>query len=92
MHAVASGMQWYGTDFNPAQVNFAKHLAAHGHAHIHLYDDAFGDFAQRTDLPQFDYICLHGIWSWISRENQQYIVDFIQNHLQRGPLSGASSL
>lgn len=84
MHAVASGMQWYGTDFNPAQVNFAKHLAAHGHAHIHLYDDAFGDFAQRTDLPQFDYICLHGIWSWISRENQQYIVDFIQNHLKIG--------
>lgn len=84
MHANASTTTWYGTDFNPSQVNFAKHLAEQGHAQIHLFDDAFGDFAKRTDLPQFDYICLHGIWSWISKENQQYIVDFIQNHLKIG--------
>ena len=84
MHAVASNTTWYGTDFNPSQVNFARHLTQKIGANVHLYEEAFGDFAKRDDLPQFDYITLHGIWSWISRENQGYIVDFIKKNLKVG--------
>ena len=84
MHAAASDTNWYGTDFNPAQVNFAKHLATLGGINVKLHDEAFGDFAQRDDLPMFDFICIHGIWSWISRENQSYLVDFIRDHLKVG--------
>jgi len=35
-------------------------------------------------LPDFDYIGLHGIWSWISDENRQVIVDFIRKKLKVG--------
>jgi len=35
-------------------------------------------------LPDFDYIGLHGIWSWISDENRSIIVDFIQRKLKVG--------
>lgn len=84
MHAVASTTNWWGTDFNPAQVNFARRIAEVGGAQVHLEEEAFGDFAAREDLPMFDYIALHGIWSWISPENQNFIVDFIKKKLKVG--------
>ncbi|MBF0257097.1 MAG: class I SAM-dependent methyltransferase [Gammaproteobacteria bacterium] len=84
IHAAASGACWYGTDFNPAQAGFAQELAKASGAEAHLYDEAFADFAQRADLPDFDYIGLHGIWSWISDQNRQVIVDFIRRKLKVG--------
>lgn len=64
LHAAASVVQWYGTDFNPSQAGFARELATASGAGAQLYDEAFAEFAQRTDLPDFDFIGLHGIWSW----------------------------
>ncbi len=84
LHAAASITQWYGTDFNPAQAGFAQELANVCAANIKLYDDAFSDFAHRSDLPDFDYIGLHGIWSWISDDNRSVIVDFIRRKLKVG--------
>lgn len=84
LHAAASLTQWYGTDFNPSQAGFAQELAAVSGAQAHLYDEAFADFANRTDLPDFDYIGLHGIWSWISDENRTVVVDFIRRKLKVG--------
>lgn len=84
MHATASVTQWCGTDFNPSQAAFAQELAAVAGANARLYDDAFADFAARPDLPQFDYIAMHGIWSWISDENRQVIVEFIRSKLKVG--------
>ncbi len=84
IHANASTTTWYGNDFNPSQVNFARHLAQKGAANIHLFEESFGEFVERDDLPKFDYIALHGIWSWISRENQDFIVEFIKKNLKVG--------
>lgn len=83
-HAAASVTQWHGTDFNPSQAGFAQELAAASGAGAKLYDEAFADFANRADLPEFDYICLHGIWSWISDENRGIIVDFVRRKLKVG--------
>jgi SAM-dependent methyltransferase len=84
MHAAASITQWHGNDFNPAQAAFAQELALAAESNAQLNDDAFADFAQRSDLPDFDYIGLHGIWSWISDENRSIIVDFIRRKLKVG--------
>ena len=84
IHAAASLTSWYGTDFNPSQAGFARELAAVAGTGIKLYDDAFADFAVRPDLPDFDYIGLHGIWSWISDENRSVIVNFIRHKLKVG--------
>ena len=83
MHAAASVCSWHGTDFNPSQAGFAQELATVSGANAHLYDEAFDEFARR-DMPEFDYIGLHGIWSWISDENRQVIVDFIRKKLKVG--------
>lgn len=83
IHAAASVCTWSGTDFNPAQASFAQELAAASGAGAQLFDDSFAEFASR-DLPDFDYIGLHGIWSWISDENRAVIVDFIRRKLQVG--------
>lgn len=84
MHAAASATSWYGTDFNPAQAAFAQELATVSGSGAKLYDDAFADFAKRTDLPDFDYIGIHGIWSWISDENRTSLVDFVRRKLKVG--------
>ena len=84
IHAAASGNTWYGTDFIPAQAAFAKSLATASGANAHLTDEAFADFCTRTDLPEFDSIGLHGIWSWINDENRAVIVDFIRRKLKVG--------
>jgi hypothetical protein len=84
LHAAASVTQWAGTDFNPSQAGFAQELAGASGAGARLYDEAFADFASRTDLPDFDYIGLHGIWSWISDENRGVIVDFLRRRLKVG--------
>ena len=84
MHAMSSGVNWYGTDFNPSQVNFARTIAQLGSCPVTLKDDDFASFAQRPDLPDFDLIALHGIWSWISPENQDVIIDFVRRKLKVG--------
>lgn len=84
VHAAASAVQWWGTDFNPAQASFAQELAALSSVGARLFDEAFAEFCHRADLPDFDFIGLHGIWSWISDENRTVIVDFIRRKLKVG--------
>jgi methyltransferase-like protein len=84
VHSAASGSTWYANDFNPSQAVFAQSLAKVSGADAHLTDEAFADFCNRADLPDFDSIGLHGIWSWISDENRTIIVDFIRRKLKVG--------
>jgi len=84
IHAAASGSSWYANDFNPSQAAFAQTLVSASGADAHLTDEAFADFCNRGDLPDFDSIGLHGIWSWISNENRSVIVDFIRRKLKVG--------
>lgn len=83
-HAAASDIEWYGTDFNPSQASFAKELADVSGSNAHIYDQSFGEFCDREDLPDFDFIGLHGIWSWVSNENRAIITDFIRRKLKVG--------
>lgn len=84
VHAAASVIDWHGTDFNPAHAGFAQSLAGASGAKAHWEGEGFAEFCNRTDLPDFDYIGLHGIWSWISDENRHVIVDFVRRKLKVG--------
>lgn len=84
MHAAGASCRWFGTDFNPAQAGFAQHLSAVAGSDAGLFDESFAEFSQREDLPVFDFIGLHGIWSWISDANRLVIVDFIRRRLKVG--------
>ena len=83
IHAAASAVRWHGTDINPAHAAFAQSLAAASGTEVDLRSDSFVDFSAR-DLPMFDYIGLHGVWSWISDGNRAAIVAFIRRRLKPG--------
>lgn len=85
IHAAAVNAKWYATDFNPSHALFAQHLAEGTDPNkLLIADQAFQEFCQRDDLPEFDFIGLHGIFSWISDSNKQIIVDFIKRKLKVG--------
>lgn len=77
----------YATDFNPAHVYNGQRLAdAASLSNMHFFDDSFAEFEQRNDLPQFNIITLHGIYSWIAKEHRDTIVRFIDKRLKPGGL------
>jgi SAM-dependent methyltransferase len=81
--------QVWGIDFNPAHIARARRLSEEGGLdNLRLEDWTFADLAgaHGAALPRFHYIALHGVWSWVSPENQRHIVDFIDTHLEPGGL------
>lgn len=85
VHAAAQGRtQWYGNDFHPQQVSFAQAVTAASGAKALLSDESFAEFCNRDDLPEFDFIGLHGIWAWVSEENRDHILRFISRKLKLG--------
>lgn len=85
-HAAAGDARWHGCDFNPSQAAFAIELAETSGCEPLLSDQSFAEFCARDDLPEFGFIGLHGIWSWISDENRRVLVDFIGRKLKPGGL------
>lgn len=83
-HAVTTSGNYVGTDFNPTQVAIAKEYIVSDN--ITLYDDSFKELLERfeRERPQFDYIGFHGIFSWISKENQKIILEIIRKFLKVG--------
>jgi hypothetical protein len=84
MNATATLTRWHGTDFLPAQAAYAQELAAAAGNGARLLDESFAQFCLRDDLPDFDFIGLHGTWSWVNDENRGLIVDFLRRKLKVG--------
>lgn len=76
-------ISWYGTDFNPSQSAFARNLSEVSQSSVQIYNDSFAEFINQ-DLPQFDFIALHGIYSWVSSEVRKQIQEFISKKLRYG--------
>jgi len=79
--------EFYATDFNPAHVAGARALSEAAHIpNLHLFENSFEEMASGgvPDLPQFDFITLHGIYTWVTAENRQHIVQFISKYLKPG--------
>jgi predicted O-methyltransferase YrrM len=78
---------FYATDFNPAHVTGAQELAASGQlSNLTLLESSFAELAAgKVDgLPQFDFITMHGVWTWVNAENRAHIVEFIRRYLKPG--------
>lgn len=84
IHAATSSGKFFGTDFNPAHAANAQELAQVSNADAKFFEDSFEDFAKRDDLPQFDTISFHGIWSWVSDENRRHMLEFVRKNLKSG--------
>lgn len=78
--------QFYAVDFNPAHVAGGRQLAtAAGLTNLTFIEHSFEALASGIQpLPQFDFITLHGIYTWVAPENQDHIVQFIARYLKPG--------
>ncbi len=84
IHAAAAPGEFWGADFNPAHAANARRLAERSGADAHFFDDSFQDLLARDDLPRFDYILLHGVWSWVSDDNRRAIIEILRRRLAVG--------
>jgi SAM-dependent methyltransferase len=77
-------IRFFGNDFNARQAAHARESARDaGLDNVEVFDDSFEEMMER-DLPQMDFIVLHGIYSWVSPALRQVIVEFIAKRLKLG--------
>jgi len=75
---------FWGIDFNPAHIASAERLKrATGVTNVTFLEQSFIE-ALKAELPPFDFISLHGVWSWISADNRRAIIDFLYARLKPG--------
>ncbi|WP_119459031.1 class I SAM-dependent methyltransferase [Rhodospirillaceae bacterium SYSU D60014] len=79
--------RFHAIDFNPAHIARARALADEaGLSNIQFLERSFAELVEETPsiLPEFDFVTLHGVYSWISAENRQAIIAFLRRHLKPG--------
>ncbi len=84
IHAAATQGRYIGTDFNPAHALHANMLCKAAGSDARLWDLSFAEMLEQKDMPMFDSISMHGVWTWISQDNQKKIVEFIRRYLKPG--------
>ncbi|MGV7208640.1 class I SAM-dependent methyltransferase [Oxalobacteraceae bacterium A2-2] len=85
--------RFYAADFNPAHVAGARELAAAAELpNLTLLEHSFAELAAGAagGLPQFDFITLHGIYTWVTAENRAHIAAFIARYLKPGGVAYVS--
>src|SRR5215510_1186976 len=78
--------EFHGIDAMAVHIDHARRLAADAmiqNAQFHAADFAA---AIELELPQFDYIVAHGVYTWIDRGSQDALRRFIDRRLKPGGL------
>lgn len=78
--------KFYAIDFNPSHIARARNLAEEaGLSNIVFLEKSFAQVVAEPELlPECDFITFHGIFTWISDDNRQYLIDICRNHLKPG--------
>ena len=79
--------EFIGIDFNPSQIVKSRDMAERaGLANVSFRLESFQESAEANDeeIPPADFICLHGIYSWVSYEAREAIFKFISRKLRAG--------
>jgi len=84
VHAAANDGAFWGNDFVRAHVDGAASIAAISGANAHFLPDSFAELLNRDDLPTFDVIAAHGIWTWVPDEDRAAIVELLKRKLAPG--------
>ena len=75
---------FWGVDVNPTHVVSAEGLAEEAGIENVAFIEAGFDELPAHELPAFDYIVLHGVWSWVSEATRAAILDVIRTRLKPG--------
>ncbi|MDF2235253.1 methyltransferase domain-containing protein [Albimonas sp. CAU 1670] len=80
--------RFLGVDFMPEHVARARRLAAEaGLENLKFIEASFEDLAEAPrahDPEPFDYIAMHGVWTWVSPENRARLVAILGRWLAPG--------
>jgi SAM-dependent methyltransferase len=78
--------RFYAADFNPAHVVAAQQLASDAQLdNLTLLEHSFAELAAgHANLPQFDFITMHGVYSWVGPDARRDIVAFVLRYLKPG--------
>lgn len=75
---------FHGVDFNPSHIAGARALAAESRlANVSFWEASFADL-ERLALPDFDFVVMHGIYSWVGEENRRELLKFLRDKLKPG--------
>lgn len=75
-----------GIDAMSSHIEHARRFAQEGAIrNVNFYAADFGA-AKDMELPGFDYIVAHGVYSWVNSESQAALRSFIDRHLKPGGL------
>ncbi len=78
--------EFYAVDLNPEHIDNGKGIADEaGLENLNFIRGAFEDLVSEK-FPEFDYIVLHGVYSWVSDEVRRDIVTVIRKYLKPGGL------
>ena len=76
--------QFHAVDLNPDHVDNARGLAAGGLlSNVQVHHAAFGDL-DVDGFPMFDFIVLHGVYSWVAPGVRREIAAIVERRLKPG--------
>lgn len=74
--------RFYALDMSAAHIAYARKLAEDGRLeNLTLLQNTFAE-ALTMELPRFDFIVLHGVWSWVPENAREEIKAFIRAKLK----------
>jgi SAM-dependent methyltransferase len=83
--AANPAMDVVAIDFHPAHIAEAQSLAEHaGISNVQFLEMSFEEAKDNASLGSFDFITLHGIYSWVGQEVRRQVVDLLLNKLCTG--------
>lgn len=83
--------RFLGIDFMPEHVAQARALvAAAGLGNIEIREASFADLVAAPDPEPFDYVALHGVWSWVSPGNRAHLATLIGRWVRPGGVAFVS--
>ncbi|RKP47525.1 class I SAM-dependent methyltransferase [Trinickia fusca] len=78
--------EFHACDFNPAHIEAAARRAAElGIENVVFHESSFEELLDK-DLPSFDFIVLHGIYSWVDANVRNTLQQIISRKLEDGGL------
>ncbi len=81
--------EFHAIDFQPAHIAHARERAGAAELrNITFHERSFEDLLSpgAPDLPMFDVVTMHGVWSWIAPSLQVAITEFLNRKLKPGGL------
>lgn len=76
--------QFVGVDFNPQQLMVAQEgIETTGIANIEFIQASFDELLD-LDLGGFDFIVTHGVWSWVTDQQQHHMTEIVNRLLNPG--------